>query len=54
MASDGRICGVCNKGRLHAFKDEVSPGIYVDAYKCDFGHVSYSKEVMVKVEKCFA
>ncbi len=50
MNFEGKVCGICNKGRLHAFKDEVSPGVYVDAYKCEYGHVSYSKEVMEKVE----
>ena len=46
----GKTCGVCNKGKLHAFKDEVSDGVHVDAYQCEFGHVSYSAAVMRKVE----
>ena len=50
MKFEGKICGVCNKSRLHAFKDEISPGVSVDAYKCEYGHVSYPKEVMQTVE----
>ncbi|MFH1200552.1 MAG: AbrB/MazE/SpoVT family DNA-binding domain-containing protein [Candidatus Micrarchaeota archaeon] len=50
MKFNGKLCGVCNKGRLHAFKDELSPGVYADAFKCDYGHVSYGREVMAKVE----
>ena len=51
MNFEGKTCGACNKGKLHAFKDEIAEGVYVDAYKCDYGHVSYSKEVMEKIEK---
>ncbi|MDO8339609.1 MAG: AbrB/MazE/SpoVT family DNA-binding domain-containing protein [Candidatus Burarchaeum sp.] len=49
---EGKLCGICDKGRLHAYKDEITDGIYVDAYKCDFDpdHVSYTAEVMHKVE----
>ena|SRR3989344_5067348 len=50
MNMEGKICGICNKGKLHAFKDEVSAGVYVDAFKCEYGHVSYTQEVMEKVE----
>ena len=48
---EGKTCGVCNKGKLHAFRDEIAEGVYADAFKCDYGgHVSYSKSVMEKVE----
>ncbi len=50
----GKICGICNNGKLHPFKDEVAAGIHVDAYKCDNGgHISYSGEVMGKVEALY-
>lgn len=47
---EGKIRGACNKGKLHAFKHEIAEGVYVDAYKCDYAHVSYEKEVMEKIE----
>ena len=50
MNFEGKVCGICNKGKLHGFKEEIAEGIYVDAYKCDRGHISYSKEVMEKIE----
>ena len=50
MSFEGKICGVCNKGKLNAFKQEVSAGVYVDAYRCDTGHISYAKAVMEKLE----
>lgn len=50
MNLEGKPCGVCGKGRLKGFKDEVADGIHVDAYQCEHGHVSYSREVMEKVE----
>jgi|GEM_PF-1164458 len=51
MNFEGKTCGICDKGKLHSFRDEVSDGIYVEAYKCDNGgHVSYSREVAAKVE----
>ncbi len=53
MNLEGKVCGVCNKGRLHAFKDEVVEGVYVDAYRCDYGHASYTASVMKKVESLF-
>jgi len=47
----GKICGMCNSGKLQQFTDEVVPGVRVDAYKCDYcGEISYSREVMVRVE----
>lgn len=47
----GKACGMCNSGKLRAFVDEVAQGVRVDAYKCDYcGEVSYSREVMVRVE----
>ncbi|MBI4360497.1 hypothetical protein HY572_01850 [Candidatus Micrarchaeota archaeon] len=42
-------CGICNTP-LHEFKDEVTEGIHVDAYRCKQGHASYSRSVMEKVE----
>ncbi|MBI5636041.1 AbrB/MazE/SpoVT family DNA-binding domain-containing protein [Candidatus Micrarchaeota archaeon] len=54
MNLEGKTCGVCNKGKLRAFQDEVVPGVYVDAFKCsEYGHVSYSKEVMKHVENLY-
>ncbi len=53
MNSEGKVCGICNKGRLHAFRDEVTPGVYVDAYKDEYGHVSYTSEVMSAVERIY-
>jgi len=53
MNLEGKTCGVCNKGKLRAFKDEVAKGVYVDAYKDEYGHVSYTKDVMQKVENIF-
>lgn len=50
MNLEGKICGICDKGRLHAFKDEVVKGVYVDAFKCDYGHVCYTYDVMKKIE----
>lgn len=51
MDFTGTTCGICNKGKLHPVKDEVSRGIYVDGYRCDrCGEISYSREVMQKVE----
>lgn len=50
MDFENKICGICNKSRLHAFKEQVSPGVYVDAYKCGYGHISYTREVMQKIE----
>ncbi len=54
MNLEGKTCGVCNKGKLRAFQDEVVEGVYVDAYKCsEFSHVSYTKEVMKHVESLY-
>ena len=50
MNFEGKMCGVCNESKLHAFKDEFVEGVYVDAYKCGKGHVSYSRDVMQKME----
>lgn len=48
---EGKSCGVCDKGVLHKFSEEVSPGVFVDAYKCDYaGHVSYSEKVTKAIE----
>ncbi|MFH0713437.1 MAG: AbrB/MazE/SpoVT family DNA-binding domain-containing protein [Candidatus Micrarchaeota archaeon] len=48
---DGRECGFCLKGKLHFFKDEAFPGIFVDSYKCDVcKEIAYTQEVMGKVE----
>ena len=49
MNFEGKICGVCNKGRLHAFKEEIEKGVYVDAYKCSGGHISHSEGVERKL-----
>ncbi|MBI5035949.1 AbrB/MazE/SpoVT family DNA-binding domain-containing protein [Candidatus Micrarchaeota archaeon] len=53
MKFEGKTCGVCNKGTLKAFKDEIAEGVYVDGYKDEYGHVAYSKEVMAMVEKIY-
>ncbi|MBI3588192.1 AbrB/MazE/SpoVT family DNA-binding domain-containing protein [Candidatus Micrarchaeota archaeon] len=54
MNLEGKTCGVCDKGRLHRFTDEISKGVHVDAYKCDYaGHVSYDRNVMEKVEALY-
>lgn len=50
---EGKTCGMCEKGTLKAFKDEVTKGVYVDAFKCENGHVLYSREVMAKVEAIY-
>jgi len=50
MDFENKMCGICNESKLHAFKEQVSPGIYVDAYRCDNGHISYTREVMQKIE----
>jgi len=47
---EGKICGICNESKLRSFRDEIAEGVYVDAYKCGKGHVSYSKEIMKKIE----
>ncbi|MFA5246360.1 MAG: AbrB/MazE/SpoVT family DNA-binding domain-containing protein [Candidatus Micrarchaeia archaeon] len=47
---ENKICGVCNKAKLHGFQEQISPGFYVDAYKCSNGHISYTEEVMQKIE----
>ena len=49
MNFDGKRCGICQT-RLSKITDEVADGVYVDAYKCKKGHISYSEEVMSKVE----
>jgi AbrB family looped-hinge helix DNA binding protein len=50
MDFENKTCGICNESRLHAFKEQVSPGVYVDAYKCGNGHISYTREVMQTIE----
>lgn len=51
MDFEGKTCGVCDKGKLRGFKDEVEKGIFVSAYKCSqCSEVAYSREVMQKVE----
>ncbi len=51
MNFEGKICGMCNKGKLHKFQDEVERGIFVEAYRCNkCSEVAYSEEVMAKVE----
>ncbi|PIN95917.1 hypothetical protein COX86_04270 [Candidatus Micrarchaeota archaeon CG_4_10_14_0_2_um_filter_60_11] len=50
MNLEGKTCGVCNKGKLKKFQERIAEGVYVDAYKCEHGHVSYSEEVMRRVE----
>ena len=49
MKFEGKPCGICGT-KLSSFTEEISEGVYVDAYKCQKGHVSYSEEVMRKVE----
>ena len=49
MGFEGKPCGICGT-KLGKIVEEVSPGVRVDAYKCGKGHVSYSEEVMRKVE----
>ncbi len=53
MSFEGKKCGVCNKGTLHAYKDEVAAGVHVDAYKDEHGHIAYTEEVMRTVEKIY-
>ena len=51
MDFEGKHCGVCGKGKLHKFTEEITPGVYADAYKCDYaGHVSYPEKVMKAIE----
>jgi len=51
MNFEGKKCGVCDKGRLHKFMEEISPGVLVEAFKCDYaGHISYSENVMRGIE----
>ena len=45
-----QICGICNKGKLKKFKDKTFKGVNVSAYKCEYGHVSYSSKVMAEIE----
>lgn len=48
---EGRKCGACNKGKLRKFSEEVAPGLFVEAYKCDYaGHVSYPEKTMRAIE----
>jgi len=49
MNFEGKQCGICGT-KLRKVTDEVSEGVYVDAFKCEKAHVSYSEEVMRKVE----
>jgi len=50
MDFENKTCGICNKAKLHKFQEQIAPGIYVDAYKCGNGHISYAREVMQKIE----
>jgi len=51
MNLEGTACGACNKGKLHKIMDEVSKGVFVEAYKCgSCGEIAYSEEVMRKIE----
>ncbi len=50
MDFENKTCGVCNKAKLHRFQEQIAPGVYVDAYKCSNGHISYTREVMQKIE----
>lgn len=49
MNFEGKICGICDN-KLHSFKDELAPGVYVEAYKCSNGHMSYPAQVMKTIE----
>lgn len=51
MDLEGRICGMCDKGKWHKTKDRVAEGVFVDAYQCDkCSEIAYTEEVMRKVE----
>ncbi len=51
MELEGKICGMCNKGKMHKIKDEVEEGIFVDAYQCGLcNEITYTEKVMRKVE----
>ncbi len=51
MDLNGKQCGFCLKGVFHALQDEVEPGIFVSAFKCNkCSEVAYTEEIMAKVE----
>ena len=48
---EGEKCPKCGKGKLHKTMEEVSPGVKVEAFKCNkCPEVWYSQEIMEKVE----
>lgn len=54
MSLEGRTCGDCNRGKLHSVQDQVQPGVFVDAYKCNLcKSIAYTEEVMKRVEALY-
>jgi len=51
MDFEGKTCGICNKGKMHSIRDEITKGSYVEALKCDYCKaVSFTAENMKKIE----
>ena len=48
---EGKICAVCDAGKLKKCEDEVEKGIKVEAFKCNkCGELWYTEEIMKKIE----